>query len=1005
MAPQKRQYGDLGNEGSPLNSPRNAYSPSLTRYTNPSSSQGYALSSPSQHYERTPKQPRTALNAHPSRLATGSSHADALVIDSDDDDDASQEAPESTQAYNEQQYSYGLYGMLHNKIVGVRFHNGYATVGEMVICRRQPQNRFDRNAIEVLNVQGEQIGHIPKTWAAKLAKYMDNRSLLVEAQIIGPKGDFDCPIEIRLYGTNEPVEREKLMAQMREDKLPVGHAADRKRKDAAAQKERHRLAKEAAKQAKQHGGAIVGVGEGQNWENGMSDYMAGSTQSDGTGPGPSLMDIIGASERFNPRNFENVVEEFGVKEQDLATMAKAAQPKALHTEMHPFQLQGLHWMLDKESPQLPVQGSNDIVQLWKRHARMPDAFTNVATNYSVTNPKLASGGILADDMGLGKTIQVISLIMADKELGRRASGVADATLILAPVSVMSNWTTQMKRHIKPEHALRTMFWHGTRKEPITPKQIENYDVVISTYESVSADWYSQKSSALPKKSGPFSITWRRIVLDEGHNIRNPKAKKTIAVSNLLAQSRWSLTGTPIINNLKDLYSQVRFLRLSGGLDSFEIFHGAISRPVLAGDPRGNKALQMLMGNICLRRKKEMSFIDLRLPELSEYVHKFKLHPHEQEKYDALEAQAKGTLDIYRNNIGNQKAQNTYRHLLEVLLRMRQLCNHWQLVGEERLDSIMKQLEAEGVVDLTAENKEALQKILQLSIDSQEDCPICFDTYKEPVITKCAHIFCMPCLERVIELQGKCPMCRAALESVSSTTVEPAVETSAKPEPTPEPKADKASLSQKTSSKVEQLLQILAANREDKTNKTVIFSQWTSFLDLIQVHLASAGCKYTRIDGSMSAVARDAALEALDNDPDITIMLASLSVCSVGLNLVAANQVIMADSWWAPAIEDQAVDRVHRLGQKRETTVFRLVVEGSVEERVLGIQSDKRRLMAMAFAEKEGGKKKNIRSGGLSDLTRLLGQCEDGDGAAATANASGSGSGSTGSGGGGRGRMK
>ena len=996
MAPQKRQYGDLGNESSPFNSPQKACSSSSTRYTNPSSSQGYAHSSPSQQYARAPKQPRIASNTHPSRTATGSSQYDALVIDSDDDDDASQEVPDSTQGYNEQQYSYSLYGMLHNKIVGVRYYNGYATVGEMVICRREPQNQYDRNAIQVLNVQGEQIGHIPKTWAAKLAKYMDNRSLLVEAHITGPKGMFDCPIEIRLYGTNEPVERENLLAQMREDKLPVGHVADRKRKEAAAQKERQRLAKEAAKRAKKNGGAVVGVGEGQNWENGMSDYMAGSSQSDGMGPGPSLEDIIGGSERFNPRNFENVVEEFGVKEQDLAAMPKAAQPKALQTELHPFQLQGLQWMLDKESPQLPAQGTKDVVQLWQRHSRMPNAFTNLATNYSVTNPKLASGGILADDMGLGKTIQVISLIMADKALDCRAPDVADATLILAPVSVMSNWSTQMKRHIKPEHALRIMFWHGTRKEPITPKQVENYDVVISTYESVSSDWYSHKSTALPRESGPFSVTWRRVILDEGHNIRNPKAKKTIAVSNLLAQSRWSLTGTPIINNLKDLYSQVRFLRLSGGLDSFEIFHGAISRPVLAGDPQGNKALQLLMGGICLRRKKEMSFIDLRLPELSEYVHKFKLHPHEQEKYDALEAQAKGTLDIYKKNIGNQKAFDTYRHLLEVLLRMRQLCNHWQLVGEERLDSIMKQLEAEGVVDLTAENKEALQKMLQLSIDSQEDCPICFDTYKDPVITKCAHIFCTPCLERVIELQGKCPMCRAELESFGSTTVKPAVEMSTKPEPTAESEADKASLEKNTSSKVEQLLQILAASAKDKTNKTIIFSQWTSFLDLIQVHLAAAGYKYTRIDGSMSAVTRDAALEALDNDPKTTIMLASLSVCSVGLNLIAANQVIIADSWWAPAIEDQAVDRVHRLGQKRETTVFRLVVEDSVEERVLDIQSDKRRLMAMAFAEKEGGKKKSVRSGGLGDLTRLLG--EGGASASAGATANTDGTGSNGSGG-------
>jgi SWI/SNF-related matrix-associated actin-dependent regulator of chromatin subfamily A3 len=579
-------------------------------------------------------------------------------------------------------------------------------------------------------------------------------------------------------------------------------------------------------------------------------------------------------------------------------------------------------------------------------------------------------------MGLGKTIQTISLIMADRELGRKAPDACNATLILAPVSVMSNWSTQMKKHVKPDQALRIMFWHGTRKQLITPKEIENYDVVISTYDSVSSEWYSQKSTQLPRKSGVYSIKWRRIILDEGHSIRNPKAKRTIAVTNLMAQSRWALTGTPIINNLKDLYSLIRFLRLSGGLDSLEVFHGAIMRPVLQGDPQGNRALQLLMSGICLRRKKEMAFIDLRLPDLSEYVHKIKLHAHEQEKYDALEAQAKGTLDIYRNNIGGQKGADTYRHLLEVLLRMRQLCNHWQLVGEERLNSIMQQLEAEGVVDLTEENKVALQKMLQLLIDSHEDCPICLDTLKDPVITKCAHTYCTGCIERVIEGQKKCPMCRAELESFNTTTVRPAVETTTKAEPlTQDQLADKASLEKNASSKVEALLDILKASAQDPTNKTIVFSQWTSFLDLIQPQLTLHGLKFTRIDGSMSATQRDAALEALDNDASTTVMLASLAVCSVGLNLVAANQVIMADSWWAPAIEDQAVDRVHRLGQQRETKVFRLVVEDSVEERVLGIQDEKRKLMSLAFAEKENDKKKKKKSAGagIQDLMRLLGQ--------------------------------
>ena len=386
-----------------------------------------------------------------------------------------------------------------------------------------------------------------------------------------------------------------------------------------------------------------------------------------------------------------------------------------------------------------------------------------------------------------------------------------------------------------------------------------------------------------------------------------------------------------------------------------------------------------MRDICLRRKKEHKFIDLRLPELSEYVHKIDFFPHEKEKYDALEAQAKGNLDLYRQAQGKKsnKGLPTYQHLLEILLRMRQVCNHWKLVGEERLESVMQQLEAEGVVDLTEENRAALQSMLKLSIESQEDCPICLDPLQEPVITRCAHVFCTICIERVIDIQHKCPMCRAELESLATTTVKPAKEAGPPSPPTQEELLDRAVLEKNSSSKVEGILSILKASAKDSTNKTIIFSQWTSFLNILQHHLTAAGFTYTRIDGSMNALQRDAALESFDTDHNTTIMLASLAVCSVGLNLVAANQVIMSDSWWAPAIEDQAVDRVHRLGQLRETTVFRLVIQGSVEERVLGIQEEKRKLMGLAFAEREVRKgKKKDGARGLADLEKLLG---DGDG--------------------------
>jgi SWI/SNF-related matrix-associated actin-dependent regulator of chromatin subfamily A3 len=198
-------------------------------------------------------------------------------------------------------------------------------------------------------------------------------------------------------------------------------------------------------------------------------------------------------------------------------------------------------------------------------------------------------------------------------------------------------------------------------------------------------------------------------------------------------------------------------------------------------------------------------------------------------------------------------------------------------------------------------------MLQLSIDSQEDCPICLDTYKDPIISKCAHTFCTPCLERVIETQHKYPLCRSPLDALLTTTVKPLKELP------PSPSPQDGNTDTETSSKVTALLSILKASSRDPSTKTIIFTQWTSFLSLLEPHLLAASIPFTRIDGSMPAPARDTALDRFDTDPNCTIMLASLSVCSVGLNLVAANQVILSDSWWAPAIEDQAVDRVHRLG--------------------------------------------------------------------------------------------
>ena len=304
---------------------------------------------------------------------------------------------------------------------------------------------------------------------------------------------------------------------------------------------------------------------------------------------------------------------------------------------------------------------------------------------------------------------------------------------------------------------------------------------------------------------------------------------------------------------------------------------------------------------------------------------------------------------------------TYSHLLEVFLRLRQVCNHWKLC-QNRINKLMALLEKQKVVQLTPENVKALQAILQLKIESQEICSICLDTLHQPVITACAHTFDYPCIEQAIQRQHKCPLCRAEIQDCS-TLVSPAAELG---EDTGQVDIDVET----TSSKIEALIKILTAQGQAAGTKTVVFSQWTSFLDMIEPQLNRHDITFTRIDGKMSSSKRDAAINTLTNDPNCTVLLASLNVCSVGLNLVAANQVILADSWWAPAIEDQAVDRVYRLGQKRPTTVWRLVMEGSIEDRVLDIQKRKRTLMTTAFQEKMD-RKDGDRRARLADLERLI----------------------------------
>ena len=269
--------------------------------------------------------------------------------------------------------------------------------------------------------------------------------MILEGVLAGEKGQFDCPILLKVFGPVDPVARTQLDAKIKADKLPL------KKREAAAP----RNPKEP-------------IPTGRKQMGFQSSASQSSSSQEMPQPELGIQNFVMNSERFRPRDVEKLVEEWGVGEKVLSSMPMADQPHGLVSTLLPYQRQGLAWLLEKENAVLPPPGSKDVVQLWKRSTERQNVFQNIASHFSTSQaPTLAKGGILADDMGLGKTLQVISLIL---------QGGPGTTLILAPVSVMSNWAQQIERHVKKENMLKVLTYHGSNRKRMTHREFETYDV-------------------------------------------------------------------------------------------------------------------------------------------------------------------------------------------------------------------------------------------------------------------------------------------------------------------------------------------------------------------------------------------------------------------------------------------------------------------------------------------------------------------------------------------------
>lgn len=235
----------------------------------------------------------------------------------------------------------------------------------------------------------------------------------------------------------------------------------------------------------------------------------------------------------------------------------------------------------------------------------------------------------------------------------------------------------------------------------------------------------------------------------------------------------------------------------------------------------------------------------------------------------------------------------------------------------------------------------LQTLLGLLQDGEDfDCPICLSPPMDIVITSCAHIFCRACILKTLQNSNSCcPLCRRPLSESDLF--------SAPPESF---KADSAELCSSSetglSSKVSTLIKLLAESRDQQPAvKSVVFSQFRKLLLLLEEPLNAAGFKTLRLDGTMNAKHRAKIIEQFQGQrrDGPTVLLASLRASSAGINLTAASRVYFMEPWWNHSVEEQAMDRVHRIGQKEAVKVVRLIVQNSLEEKILMLQEKKKQL--------------------------------------------------------------
>jgi len=429
------------------------------------------------------------------------------------------------------------------------------------------------------------------------------------------------------------------------------------------------------------------------------------------------------------------------------------------------------------------------------------------------------GGVLADDMGLGKTMQALAFLLLEKHEGH----LTKPALIVSPTSVLPNWEAELRKFAPDLSVLRLQ---GPQRRELFGK-LPEHDVVLTTYPLLSRDkefWLEQSLYT--------------VILDESQVIKNPKSRVSETAARLKADVRLALTGTPVENNLDELWSLFRFLN-PGLLGDLTTFRRNFRTPIEKhGDAKKQSFLSRRIRPCMLRRTKDQVALDL--PPKTRIVEYVELEGPQRDLYETIRLMMDKKV---RKAIAEKGLARSHIIVLDALLKLRQAC-----------------------------------------------C--------DPRLVKLAPVRRVKKSAKLIRL-------------------------------------------------LEMLPELIAEGR-----RILLFSQFTSMLDLIRPELDKLGIGHVEITGATKD--RETPVRRFQSG-EIPLFLISLKAGGTGLNLTAADTVIHYDPWWNPAAENQATDRAHRIGQDKPVFVHRLIVKNSVEEAIERLKEKKEKLAAGLFNETGGQK--------------------------------------------------